>query len=199
MKLQQKRNSRGMTALILGMGVALIAPAVSAEIYAWRTEDGGYAYTDDRDQVPARYADQVEVLRDRKLQAYERYTVQDGDAGRDYADKLSARLERLRAMNAPDARTAVSSKPGARPQNTLALSTGDDRAPYIQVPAGNGLGPIVVEPVNAKETGDIRTRRVTVIRQGDETLAVIKGNPHVFNVNDDIYDEDELVDGASLD
>lgn len=198
MKLQQKRNSRGIAALVLGLGVALIAPAVAAEIYSWRTEDGGYAYTDDRDQVPARYANQVKVLRDRKLEAYDRYTPQDGAAGHDYAEKLSARLERLRAVNASAAQPALRQAPGALPQNTLALSTGDDRAPLIQVPTGNGLGPIVVEPVNAKATGDIRTRRVTVIRQGDETLAVIKSNPHVINVNDDIYDEDELVDGAPL-
>ena len=85
------------------------------------------------------------------------------------------------------------------PPNMISLSTGSSHAPDIQVPAGNGRGPIVVEPVLAKQTGDFRTRRVTVIKQGGETLAVIKGNPHHFNPLDDIYDEDELVEGAPLD
>jgi hypothetical protein len=201
MKLQQERNVRNVLgmALGIGLGICLVAPAVSAEIYSWRTEDGGYAYTDDRDQIPARYASQVQVVGSRKLESYERYTIQDAAAGQAYADRLSARLERLRAMNAADATPAAHTVRAGAPQNTLALATGDARAPLLQVPAGNGQGPILVEPVIAKESGDSRTRRMTVIRQDGETLAVIKGARHTFNISEDIHDEDELEAGAALD
>lgn len=196
--MKQQQQQTCAIALALGLALALVAPAAWAEVYMWRTEDGGYAYTDDRDQVPARYASQVQVLGARDLESYERYTAQDAEASRAYADRLSARLERLRAMNAAPAHAGSQHAAHAQPQRTLALSTGDDRAPYIEVPAGNGQGPIVVEPVIAKQVGDSRTRRVTVIRQDGETLAVIKGNRHSFNIVDDIHDEDELVDGAAL-
>lgn len=203
MKRQQNQNTREITrgvALGLGLAFLLAAPAVSAEIYAWRTEDGGYAYTDDRDQIPPRYASQAKLVRSRSLGDYERFTPQDAAAGQDYATKLAARLERVRALNAAGAPAPV--RAAAAPAvagSTIAFATGDPRAPEIQVPTGNGTGPIVVEPVLAKQNGDFRTRRVTVIRQGDETLAVIKGTPHHFNPVDDIYDEDELVDGVELD
>ena len=49
--------------------------------------------------------------------------------------------------------------------------------------------------MNAKRTGDFRTRRVTVIRQGDKTVAVVKGSPVHQNPSTDIYDEDALEKG----
>lgn len=200
MKQMQQQNAR-TAALALGLGLFLLAPAALAEVYAWRTEDGGYAYTDDKDHVPARYAKQVKTLGSQDLENYERFTPQDDAASRDYAAKLSQRLERLRAMNAPEMQAVAVSAPATATgtPNMLSLSTGNSHAPEIQVPTGNGLGPIVVEPVLAKQTGDFRTRRVTVIQQDGKTLAVIKGNPHHFNPLDDIYNEDELVEGAPLD
>ena len=186
------------TMTLLGL---LAAPAAFAETYTWRTDDGGYAYTDDRDQIPARYADRVKVVRSGSLTSYERYTPQDDAASDAYAARLAERLQYLRAVNgdAAPSRSAARQAPAAAPLgNTIALSTGDPRAPEIQVPVGGNAGPIIVEPVNAKRTGDFRTRRVTVVRQGGETIAVIKGNPHHFNPSNDIHDEDELEAGAPL-
>ncbi|MGH0031487.1 MAG: DUF4124 domain-containing protein [Myxococcota bacterium] len=193
---------RRALAVMMGFGLCLAAPAAFAEVYSWRTEDGGYAYTDDKDQIPARYAKQARALPSTSLDRYERFTPQDGAAASDYAARLEQRLERLRAMNAGHGASraphaAVAAAPV--PQNTLSLSTGNDQAPEIQVPTGGGNGPIVIEPVNAKRAGDSRTRRVTVVRQGGETLAVIKGNPHVYNVATDIYDEEDLVEGEPID
>jgi hypothetical protein len=56
----------------------------------------------------------------------------------------------------------------------------------------------VIEPVLAKRSGDVVTRRVTVIRQGGRTIAVIKGNSHQYNPSTDIHDEEELENGAAL-
>ena len=42
-------------------GAALAAPAVADPVYSWRTEDGGYAFTDDPKGIPARYRDQAQV------------------------------------------------------------------------------------------------------------------------------------------
>ena len=61
MKRQQKQKSVCVTA-VLALGLCLGAPAATAEVYGWRTEDGGYAFTDDREHVPARYADQAKAL-----------------------------------------------------------------------------------------------------------------------------------------
>lgn len=200
MQPKQTCSSLGETrlaAVALALGLLIAAPVAQAEMYTWRTEDGGHAYTDDPDQVPARYRGQARVVGAKKLEDYERFTRQDPAAGKRYADRLAERLAHLREVNAPQARaTAPATAPV--PQRTLSLATGDDDAPRIDVPVGHGEGPIVVEPVNAKRTGDFRTRRVTVIRQGDQTLAVIKGNPHHFNPLDDIHDEEELEAGAPL-
>lgn len=200
MRQQYSKIGKTRWALGLGLGLVLAAPPAMAEIFSWRTEDGGYAYTDDRDQVPARYAAQVKVLPSRKLADYARFTPQDDAASHHYAGRLAERLSHLRALNATSHSVAAPAVTSAAvlPQRTISLSTGDSRAPEIQVPVGQGSGPIVVEPVNAKRSGDIRTRRVTVIRQGGETLAVIKGSSHIHNPATDIHDEDELEAGAPL-
>ena len=55
----------------------------------------------------------------------------------------------------------------------------------------------MVEPGLSKRSGDFRTRRITVVRQGERTLAIIKGAPHNFDPVSDILDEDELERDAS--
>ncbi len=190
----------GIARLAIGiaLGLVLAAPAAFAEMYSWRTEDGGYAFTDDRDHVPARYAGQVTVLPSRKLADYERFTPQDDAARSQQASRLAERLSYLRSLNAPAPYLAATPATSAATQQTISLSTGNPHAPEIQVPVGQGSGPIVVEPVLAKRSGDVRTRRVTVIRQGDQTIAVIKGKSHETNPISDIHDEEELENGASL-
>ena len=48
--------------------------------------------------------------------------------------------------------------------------------PIIDIPPGatGGGGPVVIEKIIAKPDNDIRTRSNTVIRQGDETIAVVR-------------------------
>ncbi len=196
----RRHSEIGRARLAIGivLGLVLGAPAAFAEMYSWRTEDGGYAFTDDRDHVPARYAGQVTVLPSRKLADYERFTPQDDTARSQQASRLAERLSYLRSVNVPTPYAAGPAVTSATMQRTISLSTGDPRAPEIQVPVGQGSGPIVVEPVIAKRSGDVITRHVTVIRQGGQTIAVIKGNPRQYNPSADIHDEEELENGAPL-
>ena len=38
----------------------------------------------------------------------------------------------------------------------------------------------------------MRTRRATIVKQGDKILAIMKGRSHHVDVTSDIYDEDAL-------
>jgi len=174
---------RALCGALLVLGVA---PMVRAEIYAWRTEDGSYAYTDDRDQIPARYRDQAKVLPRAPLSGYERFTRQDPVAASHYADRLERRLQSLRAANA-----AVAPAPAPAPPSGL-TSVRVSTSGEIDLPLTPGEAPVVVDPGLAKRDGDFRTRRVTVVKQGDRTLAVIKSNQHNFDPVESIQDEDAL-------
>ncbi len=195
--LMRKQKTRFGSLLVSGLALALVAPSVSAEMYTWQTEDGGVAYTDDRDQIPARYAAQAKSIGGGSLDEYERFTPNDDAAQASYAERLKQRLEYLRAQNAavPHHRAVAGHAAPAASGRTISVATGNSQAPEIQVPVDDGAGPIIVEPVNAKRTGDFRTRRVTVIRQGDKTVAVVKSTPVHQNPSTDIYDEEDLEQG----
>ena len=184
--------ARAIVAACMLIGIAQTA---TAEIWAWRTEDGVYAYTDDRDQIPERYRAQAKVVGDHSLSSYKRFTPQDPAATANYAARLERRLAALRAVNgqAPLApSTAVAAAPGAaHAVSTLVVPTGSNNAPQIQVPMTADGSPTIVEPVLSKATGDSRTRRATLVKQGDHTVAVILGPPHNFDPVDGIVDEGE--------
>jgi len=178
-----------MCALICASILLVVAPA-GAEIYAWRTEDGGYAYTDDRDQIPARYRAQATAQKHAPLAGYERFTRQDDDATARYAERLERRLAALRAANV-EPRQAAAAAPAGSP-GTLMVSTGGDDGSQIAVPMESAGAPVVIDPGLTKRDGDFRTRRVTVVKQGDRTIAVIKGPQHNFDPIESIQDEDAL-------
>lgn len=191
-------RSRFETGLLLTLLIGGLATPALAETYGWRTEDGVYAYTDDPQHIPARYADQARLVPLRSLRSYERYTPQDPVASNHYANRLADRLAYLRGLNAapPPAVAARAGAPAAAPQGSISFSTGGANDPRIEVPVGqSGDLPIVVDPILAKRKGDFRTRRVTLVKQGDRVIAVLKGSPHVFNPALDIEDEDDLEQG----
>jgi hypothetical protein len=179
-----------LAALVVGA-----ATPAAADLYSWRTEDGGYAYTDDPDQIPARYRAQAKQISRRSLASYERYTVQDGAAAERYAQGIERRLAALRAANQATERAEQEAIAAAAPQ-TLTMSTGGTNAPQITATMTNDE-PVVMEPVLIREKGDLRTRRATVVRQGDRILALLKDSQHNYNVNQDILDEAELEQGES--
>lgn len=189
---------RWTSGIASGISLALliggVAASAGAETYSWRTEDGVYAYTDDPDHVPARYRDQVRVVKLRNLASYERYTPTDPMAASYYEHRLADRLAYLRGVNAPPETAAAESVAAGSPAGpTISFATGGANDPRLEVPVDpSGRLPIVVDPILAKRTGDFRTRRATIVKQGDKVIAVLKGSPHVFNPALDIEDEDDL-------
>ena len=77
----------------------------------------------------------------------------------------------------------------------ISVATGSgNNAPRVQFPADGATGePLVLEPVLTKSTGDTRTRRATVVKQGGRTVAVLKGPRHNRGPQD-ILDEEALTD-----
>ena len=189
-----KRGAIRFSAGVLGAAFLLATPwAASADVYGWRTDDGVFAYTDDRDQIPARYADRAVRVNRKPLADYPRLTREDSQTTRAVSDRLQKRLEHLRRVNAQDAATAAGTA-SAGTRQTVSVATGSAQAPFIDVETDGSAAPIVVEPLITKAPGKIRTRRATVIRQGDRTLAVVKSRPHSINPNSDIHDEDDLLE-----
>lgn len=184
---------QAVLALTLALGV--VAPA-AADVYAWKTDDGVFAYTDDPKNIPGRYADEAVTVRDTRLEAYPRLTREDSQATRAVAARMEKRLEYLRRVNAIDARSAAPRVHGGGEERaTVTVATGSAQAPTMDIAVDEASGPVVVEPILTKRDGKVRTRRSTIVTQGDRTLALIKGPRHHINPNEDIYDEDDLVDG----
>ncbi|MEM7412851.1 MAG: DUF4124 domain-containing protein [Myxococcota bacterium] len=193
----QRRGVLRLSAGVLGAAFLLATPmAASAEVYGWRTDDGVFAYTDDKDQIPSRYVDRAVRVNQKRLADYPRLTKEDTATTRSVSDRLAKRLEHLRRLNATETVAARGYAPsaGAGGRTTVSVATGSAQAPNLDIETDASSEPIVVEPILTKAPGKIRTRRSTVIRQGDKTLAIVKGRPHSINPNEDIYDEDELLD-----
>ena len=180
------------------LAATLAGAPIAADVIAYRTEDGVFAYTDDHDKVPARYAADAVTVRDTQLRTYPRLTVED-PAAREVTSRLERRLDYLRQMNAASAPEREVAAKSAAHNAVISIPTGPTLgkdgqgfpAPSIEVTA-NGGAPIVVEPILTKEGDRVRTRRATIVRQGDKILAIMKGRSHHVDVTSDIYDEDAL-------
>jgi hypothetical protein len=191
LKFDVARECALLVAVVMATSVA-----ASADIFAWQTEDGVFSYTDDRKSIPARYAKDAVAVPDSRLGAYSRLTVEDTDAAREVTTRLERRLDYLRRLNTITAPAPSANATRAGGRTTISVATDSPQAPTLDIATHEGDGPIVVEPILTKESGDSRTRRATIVKQGDRTLAVLKGRSHVVNVNDDIHDEDRLIDDA---
>src|SRR5262245_36844809 len=97
--LKQSLTLVGASALL----TSLLAAPIAADIIAYRTEDGVFAYTDDHDKVPARYAHDAVTVRDTNLHAYPRLTVEDSRSTSAVNARLEKRLDYLRQVNAASA------------------------------------------------------------------------------------------------
>ncbi len=194
-----KRNlaRAGASALVS----SLLAAPIAADMIAYRTEDGVFAYTDDRDKVPARYAADAVTVRDSALHTYPRLTLEDTPAARAVTARLEKRLDYLRQLNAASAAEREVAANSAAKSTVISIPTGtlgrDGKGvapPSIEVAASASDEPIIVEPILTKEDGRARTRRATIVKQGDKVLAIMKGRSHHVDVNSDIHDEDTLLE-----
>jgi hypothetical protein len=153
---------------------ALAAPAMAGTLYKWTAEDGSVAFTDDPKRVPERYRSQVETRTASGLDDYERFTPGDPVRQGEYQKRLEARLERLRRFNAPGT-VGMPLAPAVQP--SIMIQT--DERTALTIPNGaQGEAPIIVEEMRVRDPHSIATRHVTVVRQGDRVLSVIKpSNP----------------------
>jgi hypothetical protein len=177
--------------------MAIATPAVAGgPIYSWRTEDGGYAFTDDPKAIPARYRDQARVRPSARLGDYARYTPADDKAVERYAERLTQRLAHLRAVNAQyavrQALAAQSVAGGPAPTTRLTLDSANEYAPSVEISEGMGTEPIVVETLFTRPEGKMVTRHSQVVRQGDQILSIMKPRLREWNVATDIHDEADL-------
>ena len=183
------RQALGAVAALLVLGLA--APAAAETVYSWRTEDGGYAFTDDPKAIPERYRDDAEARPVGNLSDYERFTPEDPQASDHYAERLAARLEHLRRVNAP----APRSQAGAAKRRTqmISLRTGGGTSPALDITADESSDdPIIVETFAGRPRGKIVTRDNVVVRQGDRVLSIVRPRTREWNIADDIHDEDDL-------
>lgn len=173
---------------------AVAAPAAAEPVYSWRTEDGGYAFTDDPKAIPARYRDQVEKRETGRLGDYQRYTPSDDEATERYAAQLDRRLAYLRAANAqpvaPREAAAVAGSAGSKA--SLSMQSTENYAPSVVISENTGGEPIVVDTLFTRPVGKMVTRHTQVVRQGDQILSIMRPRLREWNVTTDIHDESEF-------
>ena len=183
------------TLFVVGVISALVwlapLPARAGTVYSWRTDDGVYAFTDDREAIPARYRDGVRTRSSARLRHYDRYTPQVAGSGAAYTADLVARLEHLRAFNAiePPTRIAPGTAGIEGTAGTIRLSLGND-APSIDIRADGEGPPIVIETLYTRPDGGVVTRKSVVVRRGDKTLAVVMPRSRETNVNEIVDERD---------
>jgi len=185
----QKILRGGLAAMI---AVMFAAPAVADTAYEWVTDDGVYSYADVLKRVPKRYQAQAKKRTLGKLERYERWTPSDRRASGAHMDRLEGNLERLRSLNA--ALEPVDTRGGRSTAATrMRLRTGRN-GDGIDVPLA-GEGPVVVEKLRAKLSGDDATRAVTVIRQGEDVIAMVVAQDNAREIEE--ADGDELLELGS--
>lgn len=172
---------RNRNLLMLGgalLAVALAAPATAGTLYRWTAPDGSVSFTDDPKRIPERYRDGAEAVATRGLDDYGRYTPAHKAEADDYAARLAARLERLRAINRP----APVAEAAGTPSSTI-LRLDEHTSLAIPNDAAGGEGPVIVEERRVRDPDSIATQHVTVVRRGDEVLSVIKPRSSVGSTN----------------
>lgn len=196
---RSKTTGKSWKALVVLLASLLLfafgVPARAGEVYSWRTEDGGTAFTDDPKAIPARYRAEAEARRAEALGAYDRFSRQDAAATERYEQRLAARLERLRSFND---HSATRPGPGARNAplpEALSLRNGEGDGIELSVSAAAGAAsdPVVVETVKMRLRGSSVTQDAEVVRRGTEVLAVRKPRPRQWNLSDRV-NEGELLE-----
>lgn len=195
-RIADGRGVLAAAALAACVGVAGSAAAGGA-IYSWRTEDGGWAFTDDEKAIPTMYRDQVDVRSSRSIDSYAQYTPADDQATARYGSRLAARLTYLRALNAQLYAPASSGQGPAitssmpREQVTLRTRDGGGSSVDVSLPAESGGEPIVVETRLMRQKGSAVVQPVRVTRQGSRIVAVDMPRRRDWNIND-FEDEEDL-------
>jgi hypothetical protein len=177
--------------------LALAGPAAAGgAYYAWRTDEGAYAFTDDPKAIPEAYRGKAERRSLGSLRGYQRLTPSDRAATAEYAKRLDARLAHLREINQPaPAPAEAAARPARGSAPAIALRTGGEHSPLLEitpVDAEASDEPVIVETLRAHPANRLVTRNNTVVRQGDRTLAIVRSRGREWNVTEDIHIESDL-------
>jgi len=151
-----------MKPLILMLVVACwLAPATgSADYYVWETESGTMAFTDDAEQVPARYREQAELRQDLALQDYERTSVVVR------TPEYRAELPTLSEVEHPTAARAL-------PHEVVSIEVDEGISLEVPVAADADEQPIVVETGIIESDGRGSAER-SLVKRGDKVLLEVK-------------------------
>jgi len=169
--------------------------AAESAYYAWRTDEGAYAFTDDARAIPEAYRKQAQRRTLSSLRSYGRLTPSNPRATSDYAQRLDARLAYLRERNARAAEPEAAAQPARRSAPAIALRTGGEDSPLLEITPVGAEGsdePVIVEELAARPANGIVTHDNTVVRQGDRTLAIVRSRPREWNLAEDIHIESDL-------
>jgi hypothetical protein len=172
------------------LALALAAPASAETVYRWTAADGSLAFTDDAKRIPAQYRAHSKRSQSGDLANYERYTPTKASAESSEA-RLAARLQRLREINAGSSAGAVAPAEASGAQTILQL----DNRTSIAIPndeAGSD-DPIVVEERRVRDRNNMTTTHVTVVRQGDRILSIVR--PESSYGRADWATEEDLLEG----
>ena len=172
------------------LAVAMATSAAGETVYRWTAPDGSVAFTDDAKRIPAQYREQAQRTRTGDLASYGRYTPSRAGASSREA-QLAERLERLRAINATGDAPAPRAHAASGTQTIFQL----DNRSSIAIPNDQLVGdePVVVEQRRVRDRNNISTTHVTVVRQGDRILSVVR--PESAHDRADWADERELIVG----
>jgi hypothetical protein len=177
---------------VIAVGMMLGTPADAGEIYSWKTENGEAAFADDPKKVPARYRDQVSLRDAKGLDDYERFTAGVGAPEASYPDQLAARLDHLRAMNMET--RAAQPNQGGNGSGIVSVRVADMD---IQLAGGPADVPVIIEEVRVIRDGQIATHHDTVVRQGNRTLAIVRGREAgEIDGASNITNEEDLLGGG---
>ncbi|MCH7869906.1 MAG: DUF4124 domain-containing protein [Myxococcales bacterium] len=178
------------------LAFVLGASASAGTLYSWKTEDGTFAYTNDKKRVPARYKNQAEASKFKSMESYARFTPGPKIEDKAYEDRIVERLEVLRAS----ADRAVSSGGATQAEQPyfvrLELGGGGRHGSgtSIEIPVGAGMDdsePVVVEHVRMKPgKGHAASRHFRIVKQGDRVLAVIKDRHSDSRLTSSLSEED---------
>ena len=190
-----KRSLEWAVRRVAGSAVLLLllapAPGLAGDFYTWRTEDGTFAFADDVKKIPKRYRESARKMASKGLPDYARYTSKDDAATRRYEEQLAQRVDHLRRLNAAmemeEGQGSAYSQTGSR----TSLRLGGRSAPELALDSDAAAGPVVIEKHRYRPDGSSATRHNTVVRQGDRTLVVLKGQRQGES-NVTVRDESEL-------
>ena len=154
------------------LSVALAGAAAAGPAYRWTAADGSVAFSDDLKKIPSEYRASAQRVGMRNLADYPRYTPAESGAARsDRSAALVERIERLRAINAGQSASAAPTRTGQtntilRLDNRASVTIPNDRMQSAE--------PVVVEERRVRDRNNTTTTHVTVVRQGDEVLSLVR-------------------------